>query len=243
MIIAIANQKGGVGKTITAVTLAHGLALMGHKILIIDLDSQGNVADSLGIEAAPDLYRWLGQGQSMYTCITNGRDHLDVIRCDKTGAQLKAVLAGQDFREYSLANALDGYEYDAIILDCAPSVDVLHTAALVAADYLIIPTRLDQFAIKGVAEILSTLKSIQRIRLSTCKLIGILPTFFDRQTRESQDQLEHLASAFSSYLWAPIPIDASCRVANRAGKTLWESKSRRALPAYRQALMRVQELL
>ena len=268
-IVAIANQKGGVGKTTTAVTLAAGAARVGIRTLIIDLDTQGNVADSLGMEEGGDLADWLLGTKPMAEAMAEARYGLWVIRSDKTTAGLKVALAGMDFREGVLKRALrphpqslpktkavlestlrphpqslpktktvlereDGF--DLVIIDCAPSVDVLHTAALVAADGLIIPTRLDQFAIKGVLEMLMSLHSVQQATDSDCKLIGILPTFYDRVTNESHDQLKNLASAFKGLVWPPIRQDVNCRIANRMGKTLWEMEKSKAQGDYRLAL-------
>lgn len=243
MIIAVANQKGGVGKTTTAVTLAHGAARAGRSVLLIDLDSQGNAADCLGLEAGGELYDWLGAGKALERVISaSGRERLEVIRSDKTTGALKMALAGMDFRERVLANALEGYWHELVVLDCAPSVDVLHTAALVAADWLIIPTKLDQLAVKGAAEILTSLATVRKMTNSRCQLAGIIPTFYDRQTRESHMQLVNLAEAFGERVWAPVLTDTRVRTANRKGLTVWEMESGRAAAGYADCLERLMKL-
>jgi chromosome partitioning protein len=245
MIITIANQKGGVGKTTTAVTLAHGAAMRGLDVLVVDLDTQGNVADALGMDEGQDLYDWLITGRdTSQVAVLSGRKNLSVIRSNKMTAQLKVAASGMDFREMIIANALQAYEYDLVILDCPPSVDILHTAALVAADWLLIPTKLDQFAIKGVIEMLRSLDSVQRATRSNCKCAGIIPTFFDQVTNESHGQLENLAEQYQGYVWPPVAADTKCRVANRLGKTLWEMPpTARARVGYAECLEKLIKLL
>lgn len=254
--IAILNQKGGVGKTTTAVTLASGFARQGYQVLLVDLDTQGNVADSLGIPQGDDLRRLLSPDlrKPLDQAVTpSGQERLFVIRSDKSTAALKQILAGMTLREYILAEALEAAGHDLIILDCAPSVDLLHFAALVAADYLLIPTRLDKLAVNGVRDALQSLISLKRV--SHCQLGGILPTFYERVTVESHIQLTHLAQTFGRLVLPPIPQDTHCRVASRFGKTLWEYEpDTRALLGYDaigdkkvggyvQVMERVEELL
>lgn len=241
-IIAIANQKGGVGKTTTAVTLAHGLARMNEKVVLVDLDTQGNAADALGVAGGSDLYDWLVDGCVLEN--TEARPGLDLIRSDKTTATLKVRMAGMDQPQRILEKIWDDYEatHDWAILDCAPSVDILNIAALWAADWLLIPTRLDQFAIKGVVEMMNSLAAVKATTKSKCQLAGIVPTFYDRVTNESQEQLVNLAEAFKELVWEPVPQDNMCRIANRMGKTLWEVKRGRAVEAYGNILEKVRRL-
>jgi chromosome partitioning protein len=235
IIVAIANQKGGVGKTTTAVTLGHGLALEGQRVLLMDLDSQGNVADSLGLEPGGDLRRLLSPDLHeplSQVAAPSGRKRLDVVRSDKTTAVLKQTLAGVTLREYVLTEALEAADYDVALLDCAPSVDLFHYAALVAADWLLIPTRLDKLAVNGVRDVIQTLASLQRV--SHCQLAGVIPTFYERVTRESHEQLLHLARSFGQQVLPPVPVDTQCREATRYGQTLWEyAPTARALVGFR----------
>ena len=224
-ILTIANQKGGVGKTTTATNLADLFARFGYATLLIDLDSQGNVANSLGIQPGRELTRLLlpALAEPLRGLVQpSGRQGLEVVRSDKTTAELKSALAGLDFRELLLAQALDDAAYDIVLIDCAPSVDLLQTMALVAADWLLIPTRLDQLAVKGIRDLLVSLSAIHKVGRTRCQLVGILPTFYDRVTGESQRQLDHLVNKFSRYVLPPIPTDTQCREATRAGQTLAE---------------------
>ncbi len=235
-VLAVVNQKGGVGKTVSAVNLAHGFAMRGYRTLLMDLDPQGNVADCLGLPAGNDLYRLLfpGTGLPLERAVTSsGRENLDVIRSDKSAANLKVAIGALTDRprEFILDDVLRDAPYEVVVLDCAPSVDILHTLAVVAAHYILIPTRLDQLAVKGVRDMLVTLKSLARI--TTCELGAIIPTFYDRTTNESYLQLKHLVESFRELVWPPIPQDVVCRESTRFGKTLWEyAPGTRALAGY-----------
>lgn len=257
-ILAVVNQKGGVGKTVTAVNLAHGLAQRGYHTLLVDLDPQGNVADCLGLPAGNDLYRLLfpGSGLPLEQAITaSGRKSLDVVRSDKSTTNLKIAIGAiaDRPREYILDDVLQESLYDVTLLDCAPSIDILHTLAVVAADYLLVPSRLDQLAVKGVRDMLVTLRSLARI--TTCELGAIIPTFYDRTTKESYLQLKHLAETFRQYVWPPVPNDVVCRESTRFGQTLWEyapntrslvgysDRSGRLVGGYQQVVDRVEEAL
>lgn len=230
-IIAVANQKGGVGKTTTALTLGHGLARRGYRVLLVDLDTQGNIACGLGLERSRALYQLLvDEVPAREVIVPSGRENLDVIASDKSVARAKEILAGRSFKEFVLKKALASiaHKYDFIILDCAPSVDVLHYAAFVAATHLIIPTRLDQFAIIGVVDVLNSVKAIGEAlqaltgEVRTLRLLGIVPTFWDSVTRETRDQFENLARQMGKYLLPFIPTDTKLREATTCGMTIWE---------------------
>lgn len=221
MIIATANQKGGVAKTTTVVTLGHGLAQRGYKILLVDLDPQGHVAISLGLEKAPGILRMLSYEESLNQVTTQARANLDIVASDKTTERAKRDLMSMDYRETVLRYALAGAQYDAILLDTAPSLDVLHVSALQAADYLVIPTKLDAMAIDGVNEVLRSAGEVNR-HGGTINDYRILPTFYERVTRETLIQLQNLANAFGSKLMPPIPSDTRVREAPSYGQTIFE---------------------
>lgn len=246
-IIAVINQKGGVGKTTTAVTLAHGLVLdCGKRVLLVDLDTQGNAADALGVEKNGALMEWLMLERDVADVAIEARPKLDLIRSDKSTVRLKVSLAGMDFRERVLARALKGYEreYETVVMDCAPSVDVLQIAALMAADLVIIPTKLDQFSVAGVVDTIKSLRTVQDEAGARAKLAGIVPTFYDRVTSESHGQLKALAGAFGAYVWPAVPQDVICREGSRLGKTVWEyGQTGRAAGAYREILDRLEKML
>lgn len=225
-VFALVNQKGGVGKTTTAVTLGHRLALDGHRTLLVDVDPQGHVAAALGRDKGPGLYRLIqwAQGLPEQPLILSARPNLDIIPSDKSTEPAKRVLSSLDFRERVLADALAGLGegYDAVVIDCAPSVDVLHVAALVAADWIVIPTKLDYLAVDGVREVITSVEEIKRRTRRAPQVLGVLPTFWDRRTNETVAQLNDLARAFGRLVLPPIPEDVRLREAPAYGQTVWE---------------------
>ena len=231
--IAVANQKGGTGKTTTAVSLAHRLASVGYRVLVVDTDVQGHVATTLGLDKAPGIYQ-LVQHHQACLCgarrqgvgrlkIVNARPNLDLIPSDKSTEAAKRTLVSLNFRERILADALADLAYHVVVIDCAPSLDVLHVSALVAADWLVVPTRLDYLAVDGVSEVLRSLAEIRKQSpASAPALLGILPTFYDRTTNETLVQFKALVDVFGKYVLPPIPVDTKLREAPAHGATIWE---------------------
>ncbi len=253
-VITVANQKGGVGKTTTAVTLAHGLAREGYHILIVDLDPQGHIAFSLGLEKTPGLYRLIVEEAPLREVVVKARQNLDILPGNKRTEAAKRFVTTMDFREKVLINCLREANYDLIFLDTAPSLDVLHIAALAASDWVIIPTKLDAMAVDGVKEILHSMAGVTR-QGHHFQGYTILPTFFDRTTRETAFQLDQMVTAFRHRVWPPIPRDTRAREASAYGQTLWEytpdsssvrghlSSDNRYVGGYADVLERVKELI
>jgi chromosome partitioning protein len=225
VIFAVANQKGGTAKTTTALTLGHRLALDGLRVLLVDTDVQGHIAKALGLDKAPGIRQLVERAQFGDTplLIVHPRPGLDVIPSDKTTEPAKRTLVSMNFRERVLAEALGELagNYDVAVIDCAPSVDVLHVAALVAADWLVVPSKLDYLAVDGVNEVLTSVLEIKK-RSKGPELLGILPTFFDRQTNETVIQLQSLVRTFGGLVLPPIPVDTKLREAPAFGQTIWE---------------------
>jgi chromosome partitioning protein len=220
-IISFANQKGGVGKTTSAVTLADGLARQGRRTLLVDLDPQGHIAFAFGLKKTPGLYRWICQDEPLEKVIVNVRKDLDIIPGDKFTEKVKRQITLSDFRETILADKLASSSYDFVLMDMAPSLDVLHINGLVASDWVIIPTRLDAMAVDGVKEILLTVAEVSE-RGHPFDGYSILPTFFDRITRETLLQFQEVVRAFGLHVLPPVPQDTRAREAPAYGKTLWE---------------------
>lgn len=252
-IFAFANQKGGVGKTTTAVTLADGLARSAINTLLVDLDPQGHLALSFGLTKSPGLYRLICLDEPLEEVKVSLRPNLDLIPGDKQTEKVKRQITLSDFRENILADLLQDAPYDAVLLDLAPSLDVLHLNGLIAADWVIIPTRPDALAVDGVKEILTTMAEVERSG-HRYRGYSILPTFFDRTTKETLLQFQELAKIFGEHLWPPIPQDTHVRECSAYGTTLWEysprssamegyREGRQRLGGYRQVLARMMEVI
>jgi chromosome partitioning protein len=252
-IIAFANQKGGVGKTTAAVNLADGLARCGYRTLLVDLDPQGHVALSLGLEKSPGIYRLICQGDQLSGVIQPARPNLDILPSDKRTERAKREITLSDFRESILADLLRPTKYDAVLIDLAPSLDVLHINGLVASDRVIVPTRLDALAVDGVKEILLTMGEVAQ-RGYPFEAYHILPTFFDRTTRETLTQFKDLTRAFGAAVWPPVPQDTRVREAAAYGQTLEEyapdtpamtgyPEGRKRIGGYRQVMARLLEVM
>jgi chromosome partitioning protein len=232
-VISFANQKGGVGKTTCAVTLADGLARHKIRVLLIDLDPQGQAALSLGFPKSPGLYHFLSLEEPLENWVVHARPNLDLLPGDKMTERVKREIALLDFRLTFLGEHFAGLDYDVVLLDLAPSLDVLHINGLMASDWVVIPTRLDMLSIDGVKEILLTMAELSQ-NGKCYRGYSILPTFFERSTRETLSQFRELVLTFGSHVWPPIPQDASVRSASSRGKTLFEvSRSTPALIGYK----------
>jgi chromosome partitioning protein len=226
--IAILNQKGGTGKTTTAVNLAAGLAERERDVLLIDTDAQGNVGVSLGVAGEKSLYHVLVDGVEPSEAAVPVRKHLEVITSDATLAAAEIRLAHEsvEARSRVLTKRLNqmsvSRRYDYVIIDCGPSLNLLNQNALSYADEVIIPVTCDYLALVGVKQVLRTIKDVERHLGHAVRVSAVLPTFYDGRTRLARDVLASLQGHFKHKCLEPVRLNTRLAEAPSYRKTIYE---------------------
>lgn len=241
-IVAVTNLKGGIGKTTTVVNVGAGLALKGARVLLIDVDAQGNLAPALGVRFKHTIYEVLVDGLDPARCITPARPNLDLIAADDTLLSAQALIARRTdwsrVLEYAL-RSIKG-DYDFILVDAPGSLTVLSVNALAASNDLLVPTTVEHLSIKGLALLF---KQVARLKNSTSSIRIIVPTMFDARVRQSGKLLEQLQGTYGNLMAPPIRVNVRLSEATSEGRTIYEydPRSRGALD-YAHLVDRLSEL-
>lgn len=206
--IVFVNQKGGVGKTTSAINIGAYIALAGKKVLLVDFDSQGNMSSGVGVsQDKPTVYELLaGQVEAKDAVKHTALENLDAISAslDLSGAAIELV--DQENREFFLKNALEPLKplYDYIMIDCPPSLGILTLNGLAAADTVLVPMQCEYFALEGITLLLQTVEKVQKEINPALTIGGIFFTMYDSRTRLAQDVVMQVKSYFKEVVFNTI---------------------------------------
>lgn len=250
-IIAITNQKGGVGKTTTAINVASYMAKSGHKILLVDLDPQGNATSGLGIDksklSATVTSLLLGESTLEQTRIKTNVKNLTLVPTTSELAGAEVQMVNKEGRETLLKNALQNVTEDIIIIDCPPSLSLLTVNGLVAADFVIIPVQAEYYALEGLSQLLDTLRRVRASLNKSLKLLGVVVTMYDSRTSLSSQVYDQLQTHFKDKVFKTVvPRNVRLAEAPSHGKPIsehdkWSKGARSYKSLSKEVLSRVNE--
>jgi chromosome partitioning protein len=209
-IIAIANQKGGVGKTTTAINLSSCLADMGKKVLLLDIDPQGNATSGLGIDKSSVKYSsydiLMNQKSPEDAIIPTVMEGLDLIPCNINLVGAEVELVPMIAREHVLKNTLQSIvsRYDYIFMDCPPSLGLLTVNALTAANRILVPIQCEFFALEGLSQLMNTIKIVKKNLNPQLEVEGVVLTMFDGRTNLSMQVMEEVKNFFKNKVYDTV---------------------------------------
>lgn len=221
--MAFTNAKGGVAKTTTCVNVGAALARRGHRTLLIDCDTQGQVTKSLGVRAGEGLAELVQGEAGLEDVQIEARENLFVIAGGGTLSGAKRLISRRDMRsELVLSEALaDLRGYDFVLLDTAPSWDVLNVNCLFYVEELLIPVSMEVLALQGIGDFLGRVRQVQLYR-EELRISGIIPTFYDARVKKSAEILEQLEQHFPGAVWPAVRYNSKLSEAPGFGQHIFE---------------------
>jgi chromosome partitioning protein len=221
--IAFTNAKGGVAKTTTCVNVGAGLALAGYRTLLVDCDTQGQITKSLGIRAGEGLADLVQGDAGLDDVQIEARENLFVISGGGTLSGVKRMISRRDMRsELVLSEALEDLRgYDFVLLDTAPSWDVLSVNCLFYVDEILIPVSMEVLALQGIGDFLGRVNEVQQYREGLL-IKGIIPTFYDGRVKKSAEIMEQLERHFPDALWPAVRYNTRLSEAPGFGQHIFE---------------------
>ncbi len=227
-IITIVNQKGGVGKTTTAINAASYLAGEGRKILLVDLDSQGNATSGLGVKPLNNsIYQiMLGSIDAKSAIVKTSIKGLDIITSNPSLSAFESESSQIENREFILKKALDALDYDYIFIDCPPSLGVLTINALTAANNIIITVQSEYYALEGLSQLLNTIQLVKENTNPDLNILGVLMTMYDKRTSLSQQVKSEVENYFGDLVFkTSIPRNVRLAEAPSHGQSIFQYDS------------------
>lgn len=222
--LCVVNYKGGTGKTTTAVHLAHGLALSGKHVLLVDTDPQDSAGYHLGINTTTTLYDVLLNKKPLEECIVPARPGLDIICSNEYLFPAEIALAKVHNREHILTQRLSKLSmYDFVIIDCAPSMNLMNQNALVFSEEIFLPVSMEYLSLVGVKQLLKNIKIINKIFKKRVHISKVIPTFYDGGSKKSDHVLRSLKRVFPYQVSSPIRYCLELSEAPGVRKTVFES--------------------
>lgn len=241
-IIAVSNLKGGIGKTTTVVNIGAGLALKGARVLLVDVDAQGNLAMALGVQPRRTVYEALVEAAAAADCLTPARPNLDLLASDHTllGAQPQIAKRNDWSRVLEQTLRPLASRYDFIFIDSGGSLTPLNVNALMAARYVIAPTVVEHFSVKSLEMLF---EQVARVKGNSAAIRMIVPTMYDPRVRQSSELLDELRARYGPMVGPPIRVNVRLSEAPRLGKTVYEYDPRsRGAADYAQLVERLSEM-
>jgi chromosome partitioning protein len=248
-VIAVANQKGGVGKTTTAINLSSYLAKFGHKVLLIDLDPQGNSTSGLSVnksELKNTTYDVLiNEADPVKTVIHTAIKGLDILPTNSELAAAEVELSMMSGRERVLSKAIEALDYEVIIIDCPPSLGLLTLNAFVACQQVMIPVQSEYYALEGLSELLNTIKRVRMALNPKLEIIGVVVTMHNKRTSLGEQVLKELRKHFSAKMFdTVVPRNIRLAEAPSHGRPIFEyDKFSKGAQAYKKLAREVEKRL